>query len=711
MTAGRQRNSPANRSHLVALLVSGAFTIVAIMMLAGWSILNEKNDAHSTAEAATTNISQILADNFNATVRQIDLGMLALADEVSTQLKNGQKDENELNAAIARETKRHSESLGFRIYGADGKLRSNVGDIGNPSADMSAEDDFRYLRDTPTSGLVVTSPRVGKVTRLFLIGLGRRITNPDGSFGGAVYSGISTHALTDQFAALDLGRGGIVALHHVSFVMAARFPEIPATSGSLVTVPVGDPLRKIIESNIQFTQYDYISPLDAVHRTAAVRRILGQPYYVLVGLAEDDYLAHWRYETIRTLMFGGATVGLVLLGMLVLHRKISERERLERGSERERLRLQTILKTASDGIHVLDSDGVLIEANDAFLGMLRYDASVVSKLRAPDWDVTDAWEVIKGRNDDLIARRGKEVFEARYRRRDNAVLDVEISASGIEIEGKGYLYAASRDISERKREHEELEYHRQHLEELVFSRTAQLKAANQELDSFANAVSHDLRAPLRAMMGFSEALVEDFGDGLEEGARTYLAGITSAGRQMRELINGLLQLSRDTIGELRRQRVDLSALSESVRKDLETGEPGRRVNWSIEHELSGWGDRRMIEVVLRNLLTNAWKYTGKSAEPAIRVYKETREGHQFICVADNGAGFNEKSADKLFKPFQRLHRQDEYPGIGIGLSTVWRIIQRHGGTILAEGSVGKGATFKFHLPGRGDEATSCDDDE
>lgn len=240
---------------------------------------------------------------------------------------------------------------------------------------------------------------------------------------------------------------------------------------------------------------------------------------------------------------------------------------------------------------------------------------------------------------------------------------------------------------------------RRRAEASLLSIEAELRAANKELESFAYAVSHDLRAPLRAMTGFSNALMEDFGDQLEEEAQTYLREIAQAGRHMGELIDGLLQLSRATRGQLQRERIDLTALAEGIRDELQRGEPDRHMTWSIEPGLQLWGDRRMIEIVVRNLLANAWKYGAAAPAPQIRVHGEERDGRRFVAVSDNGAGFDMAHAGKLFQPFQRLHRQDEFPGIGIGLSTVQRIIQRHGGVITAEASVGRGATFRFYLPG------------
>ncbi|MBI4791855.1 MAG: response regulator [Deltaproteobacteria bacterium] len=253
-------------------------------------------------------------------------------------------------------------------------------------------------------------------------------------------------------------------------------------------------------------------------------------------------------------------------------------------------------------------------------------------------------------------------------------------------------------ITGRQRTMQELLRLNADLERRVEARTIELTAANRELESFAYAVSHDLRAPLRAMTGFSQALLEDYASRLDGEAKVFLEQITIAVRKMGELIDGLLILSRCTRGELRHDRLDLSALAAAILDELALTEPGRTVARQIEPRLAASGDERMIGVVLRNLLGNAWKYTAKTAEPLIRIYTEQQGDEHFFCVADNGAGFDMGHADKLFQPFQRLHRQDEFPGLGIGLATAQRIIHRHGGELRAVAEPGRGAIFSFSLP-------------
>lgn len=238
------------------------------------------------------------------------------------------------------------------------------------------------------------------------------------------------------------------------------------------------------------------------------------------------------------------------------------------------------------------------------------------------------------------------------------------------------------------------------LERRVHERTIELSNVNRELESFSYAVSHDLRAPLRAMSGFSRALEEDYGSQLHGEGKNYLDQITIASSRMSNLIDGLLLLSRCTRGDLMHDVVDISSLSLRLLDELSRHSPERKVTVEVEEGLHAYGDARMIEAVMRNLLGNAWKYTERTAAPVIRVSSKMQDGVRRYCVADNGAGFDMAHANRLFKPFQRLHRQDEFEGIGIGLATVQRIVHYHGGVIEASGEPGKGAVFCFTLPGK-----------
>jgi signal transduction histidine kinase len=244
---------------------------------------------------------------------------------------------------------------------------------------------------------------------------------------------------------------------------------------------------------------------------------------------------------------------------------------------------------------------------------------------------------------------------------------------------------------------EEIQQLNEQLEQRVQQRTAQLRAINEELESFSYSVSHDLRAPLRSINGFSQALLEDYEDQLDEEGRDYLGRVKAASEHMGRLIDDLLSLSRMTRSEMSHQRVNLSALAESIARELKQSHPEREVELVVQKGLVAEGDERLLRVALENLLRNAWKFTSKQPRARIELGLAEHEGTSIYFVRDNGAGFDMAYNHKLFGAFQRLHGANEFPGTGIGLATVQRIIARHGGSVWAEGAVGQGATFYFTL--------------
>jgi signal transduction histidine kinase len=237
------------------------------------------------------------------------------------------------------------------------------------------------------------------------------------------------------------------------------------------------------------------------------------------------------------------------------------------------------------------------------------------------------------------------------------------------------------------------------LERQVDERTRQLTEANRELEAFSQSVSHDLRAPLRAINGFGNVLLEEHGAELAPQARAYIDKILSAGVRMEQLIADLMRLSHASVSELRVTVVDLSKLATAAIAELRAAEPARQVEVEIAPDMKCNGDPQLLRIALENLLGNAWKFTRNAAQPKIEIgpIAGTTDG---FFVRDNGAGFEPSQAKNLFAPFRRLHSPSQFPGTGVGLSIVQRIIRRHGGRICAEAEVGRGATFSFNVPGQ-----------
>ncbi|MFA7337370.1 MAG: PAS domain S-box protein [Candidatus Obscuribacterales bacterium] len=363
-------------------------------------------------------------------------------------------------------------------------------------------------------------------------------------------------------------------------------------------------------------------------------------------------------------------------------------------------RLSMLVESSADAIISTTLDGTVVSWNKSAKALFNYTkdeaiGQTIQTLITPNSRIKDFTEKL------ARARRGiaSRHLDTVYKQKDGRLVNVDSMASPMfDINGKPVgLSIILRDISELKEKEEKLQELNANLEQRVLERTAQLDAANKELESFSYSVSHDLRAPLRSLSGFSSIVLAEHGQNLDDDGKDCLRRIEAAAKKMAILIDEILRLSRISRTQVKYEICDLSAMAEDTIAELPEQAGARSVDIQIQKNLSCQGDRQLLAIVLQNLLSNAWKFSGRTKNAKIEFGSLIQDGGPVFFVRDNGAGFDMTYADKLFGVFQRLHSTSEFEGVGIGLSIVKRIIDRHNGRVWAEGAVDKGATFYFTI--------------
>lgn len=440
---------------------------------------------------------------------------------------------------------------------------------------------------------------------------------------------------------------------------------------------------------------DFLHPDDLALVAGVFERVLaGESAQVEYRVYDKNGEMRWVQASVAPTTEGGRFTGVT-----GVFSEITARKRTLEALYESEARYRELVEMSPDSI-VVHRDGRIVFVNDAAIRLAGADdASELLGRGALELVHESSRKIAFDRIRGMIQDgRPAERVEEKFLRLDGTTIDCEVLASPIVFHGKPSIQVIIHDVTERKRQQKEIQKLNQDLEQRVRDRTAELVAANRELEAFSYSVSHDLRAPLRVIEGFARMFLEEYGETLDDQGASYLEKIHSTSARMDRLIHDLLAFSRMARTSMTVQRVDLSAIARGIVEELAEERPRREATFTVADGMVVDGDAALLRIVVENLLGNAWKYTSRREHARIEFGVEERDGEKVYFVRDNGVGFDMRFVANLFRPFQRLHAMGEFEGTGIGLATVQRVLERHGGRVWAEGELDKGSVFRFTLP-------------
>ncbi|MRR51110.1 MAG: sensor domain-containing diguanylate cyclase [Rhodocyclaceae bacterium] len=404
------------------------------------------------AQTLTQNMALAVDQSLSNSISKIDLALRAVADELERELANGRLDKPAVDAILERYQQRLPEVEAIRIANAEGLVVFGKGLDPAARASWADREYFTYLRDHPEGGLQISKPRVGRVAKKYIVGFARRYNFPDGRFAGVISAPVAVDYFSVLLSQFNVGKKGIIVLRDNDLGLITRHPAIPLhPAGAVGNTAVSKELRAIVDSEVSAATYHTLAGADQMERTNSLRRIASAPMIVVAGMASDEYLAGWHTELYKTLaVLAGFIVFTLAAAGFVLH--------LLRRIVAEGQRNELYLHHASDGTHILDDQGNVVQASDRFCAMLGYGRDEIIGMNVSRWDRGWSADALIGKVlPDLLGTQTATTLETRHCSKDGGIIDVEVSVVGVEMEGRRYLFCASRDISERKRQQQILQ--------------------------------------------------------------------------------------------------------------------------------------------------------------------------------------------------------------------------------------------------------------
>ena len=705
---------------LLALFVVNA----AAVLWAVRALSEHQSAAVQAAEATTQNLARMLDQNITSSVEKIDLALQGVADELQRQLQQtGRFDDARVNRILASYQQRMNGLVAFRVANAEGRVVLGADVRPDQLQSWADRPFFVSLRDQPAAGLVVNKPHTGRVSGIKQLSFVRRIDGPDGRFGGVVAASIPLEHFNQLLAALNLGPSGVAVLRDADFGLIARHPPSPvAAAGTVGSQVIPPELARATALGQTEGSYSTRQTSDGTERTVSFRQLKKGPFILVIGLATRDYLASWRAELARTLYQLGGFAALTSLMCWLLWRSI-------RRQRQETERSQALLRGASDGIHIVGPDGLVLEASDAFARMLGCQRDEVIGRPMRHWQVEDTTAVGPAGSAGSLPSSGPQRVETRLRHRDGHLIDVEITRHPLVLDDKPAVFASARDIAERKVAEAAVLRLNAELEQRVQQRTTDLEAANAGLavvnaelavanaglvasrdaaeaasrakSAFLANMSHEIRTPMNGILGMAGLLRRD---GVTQQQALRLDRIDTAGRHLLRIIDDILDLSKIEAGKLELCLAPLSPrgllqqvgelVADSAReKGLQLRlEPGDLP----EHLL---GDATRLRQALLNYAANAIKFT-PTGHVTLRaaVLQDASAGVLLrFEVEDTGIGVDPAAVPRLFSAFEQADNSTTraFGGTGLGLAITRRLAQMMGGDAGLDSRPGPGSRFWF----------------